>query len=261
MYSDNLGKWRDFILSQDIESVLEKARKIVTPTEKEAKKLEDIATKVREKLDKAFQAAMIVPEIKLGGSYAKGTWLRGSADIDFFLLYPVDYSRENLEGEAIKTSQDALKEYDIMLRFAEHPYVEAIVEGARVNVVPCYKVEKGTWQSAADRSPFHTQYIQTFFDDKLRTETRLFKRFVKNAGVYGAEIKTQGLSGYVCEILTLTFGSFEAVLNRLSILHRGEIFSIESYDKDVASTFTSAIVILDPVDTMRNLGTAISTKK
>ncbi|MDH2901980.1 MAG: nucleotidyltransferase domain-containing protein, partial [archaeon] len=136
--------------------VLAKAREKVTPSENEVRRLSSIASKIMQKLEQSFAKLEVRPEIVLGGSYAKGTWLPGSADIDFFLLYPVSYPREKLEGEAIEASTRAVKGYRINMRFAEHPYVEAFVEGARVNLVPCYKVERGMWKSAADRSPYHT---------------------------------------------------------------------------------------------------------
>ncbi len=208
----------------------------------------------------AESKAETIPEIVLGGSYAKGTWLKGEGDIDYFLLYPVTYSREKLEGEAIKIALKAMKGFRVNLRYAEHPYVEAFVKNTRVNLVPCYKVEKGKWQSAVDRSPFHSEYIRAKFDAGLRLETRLLKKFAKGAKVYGAEVKVQGLSGYVCEVLVLKYGSLDSVLRALSVIKKGEVISVESYDKDVASSFPSALVILDPVDTTRNLATAISAE-
>ena len=241
-------------------TVLAKAVRIVTPSEKEVQRLSFIADDVKKRLQRSFDKLEVKPEIRLGGSYAKGTWLPGTADIDFFLLYPVEYSREKLETEAIGAAKAAVKGYRTNLRFAEHPYVETFVDEARVNLVPCYKVKSGEWQSAADRSPFHTEYIQKHFDDKLRQETRLLKKFVRTTGVYGAEVKVHGFSGYVCEVLTLKLGSFQSVLSRLSNVKGGDVLAIEAYDEDFVRSFKSSIIILDPVDSTRNLGTAISTE-
>jgi tRNA nucleotidyltransferase (CCA-adding enzyme) len=243
-----------------IAKVLESAAEKVTPSQREAARLSSIVDRIRQRLDQSFNKKEVRPEIKLGGSYAKGTWLPGIGDIDLFLLYPVDYPRQKLESEAIVASKSAVKGYQINMRFAEHPYVEAFVDEARINLVPCYKVERGMWRSAADRSPFHTEYIEKYFDDKLRLETRLLKKFAKTAKVYGAEVKTQGFSGYVCEVLTLGLGSFESVVSRFSTVKRGDMFALESYDQDLIQSFTSAVVILDPVDSTRNLGAAISTE-
>jgi tRNA nucleotidyltransferase (CCA-adding enzyme) len=240
--------------------VVKQATKLVTPTKVEEETLRRVSEQVISLLEDAFEKANAEtrPEISVGGSYAKGTWLRDEADIDYFLRYPVDYPREKLEGEAIEIASRAVKRFEVNMRFAEHPYVEAFVEKTRINLVPCYKVAKGEWQSAADRSPFHTEYVRSHVDSKLRLEIRLLKKFVKGAQVYGAEVRTQGFSGYVCEVLVLKYGSFEGALNAISNVSKREVISIEPYDNELAASFQSALVILDPIDTTRNLGTAIS---
>lgn len=243
-----------------LDQVIERASRLVTPSRRETEKLEAVASKVSSLLKNVFEKMSPSPDIKMGGSYARGTWLRGSLDIDYFLRFPPDYPRAKLESEAIEAAKSALKGYTINMRFAEHPYVEGFVDGVRVNLVPCYKVELGEWLSAADRSPYHTEYIKSKLDDRLKLEARLFKRFVKACGVYGAEVKVQGLSGYVCEVLTLKFGSFRSTIEGLAKANQNEVISIEKYDEDLAASFGSSLVILDPVDTTRNLGTAISAR-
>lgn len=240
--------------------MIERASKLVTPSASEVRKLDAVNSKVEAMLEAALRVSSPPPEISLGGSYARGTWLKGSLDIDYFVLYPPEFPREKLETEAIDSAKKALIGYRINLRYAEHPYVEGFVDGVRVNVVPCYKVQQGEWKSAADRSPYHTKYVASKLDDTLRREARLFKKFVKAAGVYGAEVKVQGFSGYVCEVLALKFGSFESTLEALATLKANQVISLEQYDEDLIALFKSPVVILDPVDTTRNLGTAISAR-
>jgi tRNA nucleotidyltransferase (CCA-adding enzyme) len=250
-------------LSTDaLDKVLERATKFVIPDPVEVKKLKDVALKVTTLVNEALkkEAADPRPEIVLGGSYARGTWLKGNQDIDFFLQYPLEFSREKLESVAIRSATDAMAGYPVKLRYAEHPYVEAFVDNVRVNLVPCYKVQLGQWRSAADRSPYHTKYISSKLDDKLRLDARLFKKFAKCAGVYGAEVKIQGFSGYACEVLTIWGQSFIGTLERLANLKPKDVISLEEYDKELAGSFESPIVLLDPVDTTRNLGTAISAR-
>lgn len=250
----------DPAMKADLELVLRKAARLVTPTEFEAKKLEKVVARVRLLLAEEFHGQADVPEISLGGSYAKGTWLKGGHDIDFFLQYPKEYSREKLETVALDSAKSAIEGYEINIRFAEHPYVETFIDGVRVNLVPCYNVVQGEWQSAADRSPYHANYVKSKFDEKLKLEARLLKRFTKSIGVYGAEVKTQGFSGYVCEVLVLKNGSFQKTLESLAAIKGGDVISIEPFDKTLTSLFKSPLVILDPVDTTRNLGTAISER-
>jgi tRNA nucleotidyltransferase (CCA-adding enzyme) len=248
--------------TRSVDRVIAQASKLVTPTNSEIKKLVKIVLRVTSLLNKTLEKENSdpKPEIILGGSYARGTWLKGNHDIDFFMLYPIDFPRDMLESVAIRCATDAMEGYTVNLRYAEHPYVESFVDGVRVNIVPCYAVARGEWRSSADRSPYHTKYIGSKMDERLRLEARLFKKFVKSAKVYGAEVKIQGFSGYVCEVLILKYGSFMAVLQALSKLRLKEVISLEEFDKDLATAFVSAIVILDPVDTTRNLGTAISAR-
>lgn len=240
--------------------MIDKVAKLVTPTPVDQNKLDKIASNVASRLERVYLGAIPLPEIKLGGSYARGTWLKGSFDIDFFIMYPYDYAREKLETESIQYLENALRGYKTTLRFAEHPYVEGFVDGVRVNLVPCYRVALGEWKSAADRSPYHTDYVISKMDERLKLEARLFKRFVKAAKVYGAEVRVQGFSGYVCEVLVMKYGSFKDVVSAIAKLGTSEIISIEPYDEDLATSFKSSVVILDPVDTTRNLGAAISAR-
>lgn len=245
-------------ISQASISVLEKAAKLVTPTQSEESKLEKLVRQIEGKIEDSVRSEDPRPKVNLGGSYARGTWLKGNHDVDFFLAYPTDFPRDKLETIAIQSAKRAMTGHELNTRYAEHPYVESFIRGVRINIVPCYDVLPGEWKSAADRSPYHTQYIRSRLDDNLRLQARLLKRFAKTRGVYGAEVKIQGFSGYVCEVLTLKYGSFVGSLDFVSKLKPGDVVSIEPYDSDLVESFKSPIVILDPVDTTRNLGTAIS---
>ena len=246
-----------------LDRVVEKASRLVTPSKPEIERLKRVATKVSALIENRIlqEPASEAPKLSIGGSYARGTWLRGSLDIDFFLLYPTSYPRERLETRAVDFAKKTIEGYPTNMRFAEHPYVEAFVDNVRVNLVPCYDVAPGEWKSAADRSPYHTKYMSLKLTERLRLEARLLKKFVKASGVYGAEVKVQGFSGYVCEVLTLKNGSFHGSMESFSRLNPKDVISVEPYDQDLAaSSFKSAIVILDPVDTTRNLGSAISAR-
>ena len=245
-----------------LESTVERASKLVIPTSEESRRLEKVVETVNSLLVGVYKdlGEAERPNVALGGSYAKGTWLKGTHDIDFFLQYPKEYPREKLETDAVERAKLAVKKYKINMRYAEHPYVETFIDDVRVNLVPCYRVAQGAWQSAADRSPYHAEYVRAKFDDKLRHEARLLKKFAKASDVYGAEVRIQGFSGYVCEVLVLSYGSFMKTLEGLASIKQNEVISIEPYDKAFVTLFKSPLVILDPVDTTRNLGAAISAR-
>ena len=244
--------------SPDVSAVIAKALSLCEPTKSEASKLTKIAQEAKRLVENRVASLDEVVDVIFGGSFAKSTWLRGDADIDIFVKIKPSVSVERFEVLGKSIGQEALKKHKPKLRYSDHPYVEAFVRGVRVNVVPCYNVEQGKWQSAADRSPFHTEYISSNFDDEKRMQARLLKKFFKGVGIYGAEISTGGFSGYVSEVLVLKYGSFENVLRAAADMQDRQVIAAGDYDSDIVKGFRSPVIIIDPVDSRRNLGTAIS---
>jgi tRNA nucleotidyltransferase (CCA-adding enzyme) len=249
-------------MSYNLRETIFKAIKLCKPSYAEDTRLITVAEQTL-RLVKSYNSPKIT-EIVFGGSFAKGTWLKCDADIDIFVKISTCTSLEEFEELGRRIGLKSLRDYGPNIRYSSHPYVEAFVRGVRVNVVPCYNVEKGKWKSAADRSPFHTQYIIDNLDQEKKDQVRLLKKFLKRCGIYGAEIATSGFSGYVTEVLILKFGSFRAVLERISDLkaqlgsEKKHVISVEEVDQDIIKTFDSRLIIIDPVDPKRNLGAAIS---
>lgn len=241
-----------------VSAVIAKALSLCEPTKSEASKLTKIAQEAKRLVESRVASLDEVVDVVFGGSFAKGTWLPGDADIDIFVKIKPSVSVERFEVLGKSIGQEALKEHKPKLRYSDHPYVEAFVRGIRVNVVPCYNVEQGKWQSAADRSPFHTEYISSNFDDEKRMQARLLKKFFKGVGIYGAEISTGGFSGYVSEVLVLKYGSFENVLRAAADMQERQVIAVGDYDSDIVKGFRTPVIIIDPIDSRRNLGTAIS---
>ena len=123
-------------------------------------------------------------------------------------------SEKNFEIIGKKIGFDSLKKFKPYIRYSEHPFVEADIDGVGVNVVPCYDIKKGEWKSAADRSTFHTEFMSEKLTGSMKDDIRILKCFLKINGMYGAEIAKQGFSGYVCEVLVYYLGSFENVLKK-----------------------------------------------
>jgi len=124
------------------------------------------------------------PEVigsEFGGSFAKGTWLSKDADIDIFIKFKKTVSEEEFEKISKKIGFDALKKYFPYIRYSQHPYVEAKIKNTKINVVPCYDVKIGEWKSAADRSPFHTKFMEKSLTPKMRNEVRILKTFLKQS--------------------------------------------------------------------------------
>jgi tRNA nucleotidyltransferase (CCA-adding enzyme) len=242
-----------------LRSVASQALRYCQPSAKEVEKLTTITNHVLELVRK--YPSPLINEVVAGGSFAKGTWINDDADLDIFVK--IDPSIDKVEFEKLgkKIGLQSLKNYKTQIRYSEHPYVEAFVRNVRVNIVPCYNVERGKWRSAADRSPFHTEYIKNNLNVQKQQEVRLLKKFLKSIGIYGAQIAKSGLSGYVTEILILKYGSFISTLYAIADINsRRQIISICEVDNDVLKTLQSSIIIIDPVDPRRNLGSAISAE-
>jgi tRNA nucleotidyltransferase (CCA-adding enzyme) len=219
-----------------------------------------------EKISKEIQKEIMnfndkrILKVIVGGSFAKGTWLEIDTDIDFFVMIEPTVERNEFEELGKSVGFHALKKYSPYLRYSEHPYVEGTVNGIRINIVPCYKVQLNKWKSAADRSPFHTIFMETKLDELLKSEVRVLKRFLKSIGIYGSQISISGFSGYVTEVLILKYGSFRNVLQTFAELRPNYIVSLESPDQSAIEKFRSPIIIIDPIDSNRNLGAAISAE-
>ncbi len=67
---------------------------------------------------------------------------------------------------------------------------------------------------------------------KMRGEVRLLKKFMKGIGVYGAEIKTGGFSGYLCELFVLHYGSFVKTLEAFARHKQRIVVDIEGHYKN-----------------------------
>ena len=243
----------------NINPILQKALQYCEPSLAEVKRISGIANEARD-LVSNYRSSKII-EVTFGGSFAKGTWLKGDTDIDIFVRIDESVDNEEFERLGKQIGIGSLKRYRPYLRYSDHPYVEAFIKGIRINVVPCYNVKVGNWKSAADRSPFHTEYIKHNLNNEMIRHVRLLKRMLKSINVYGAEIARNGFSGYAIEVLILKYGSLPSLLQVISdIKKEGNVFSINSVDEDVIKTFASPLVIIDPIDSRRNLGTAISTE-
>ncbi|MDH3736146.1 MAG: CCA tRNA nucleotidyltransferase [Nitrosopumilus sp.] len=235
-----------------MKKIISQISKVVIPskmTEKSKKQISKLAFNLVKKEIKKYPE---VAGLEFGGSFAKGTWLSKDADVDIFIKFKRSTSEEKFEKISKKIGFESMKEYSPYIRYSEHPYVEAKIKDTKINVVPFYDVKMGEWKSAADRSPFHTKFMEKALTSKMRNDIRILKTFLKSNGIYGAEIAKQGFSGYVSEVLVLYFGSFENVIKSISKIKENQIIGKTS------KKFETSIVIIDPIDDNRNLAAAIS---
>lgn len=194
----------------------------------------------------------------VAGSAARGTFLSDRLDIDLFMLFPPDLSRERLREEGMALGRAVLS--DPVTRYAEHPYLRGTFEGFTVDAVPGFAVpDPSRPLSPVDRTPFHQEFLAARETPRHVVEIRLAKQFLRTLGVYGSEVRTEGFSGYLLELLILEFGSLRGLL-RAARTWRVPVRLAPPGKEPPRLPEDVALVLADPVDPHRNVATALSRR-
>jgi tRNA nucleotidyltransferase (CCA-adding enzyme) len=245
-----------------MDEILKLILKRVKPTPADRERLEQVAAELIERTNAACAKLGVEAKAMLVGSAARNTWLRSERDIDIFILLPEGLPRAELERQGLAVAREVAgargKEC-----FAEHPYVTMEFKGFDVDLVPCYDVAKPSEiKSAVDRSPHHQRYITEHLTSELADEVLLAKQFMLGVDCYGSELKVQGFSGYLCELLVLHYGSFEKLVKSASGWKPSTIIDLErSYPDppEARRVFEGQpLIVIDPVDASRNVSAAVS---
>ena len=246
------------------EKVLEK----ITPSKNEIKKEKEVAEKIIKKINK-YKGKHI--QALLAGSLSRNTHLKGDKDIDIFILFDKKLDRKEFVKEGLKIAKKISgKNWEI--DYGEHPYVKTEIEGHKIELIPSYKIASTKEMlSSVDRTPFHTNFIQEKIKEKQRNEVRLMKKFLKGINCYGAELKVQGFSGYLTELIILKYSTFENALKKASNWKQGKVLSLtekqpflekkigqKKWEKELSKKFNAPLVFLDPTDDRRNVSAAVS---
>src|SRR3989344_3478225 len=233
-----------------------KALDLVKPEKKEIEYINKLAKSFLDKLNKGLKDAKAV----LGGSVAKGTWVKGNPDIDIFVQYPLKYKDKDisslLEKDIKKLFKDASKIH------GSRDYFKIDYSDYTFEVIPVLKVsspEKA--ENITDATPFHTEWVKEKANEKLQDEIRLTKAFMKANRVYGAESYIKGFSGFVSEILTIEYGSFQKLISSVIRWKSGEIIGNKTAAKKLNKSKIGPLIVVDPTCPSRNAAAALSEKK
>lgn len=199
-------------------------------------------------------------EVELAGSIAKQTNLKGDRDFDVFILFPKTYSRKQLETLGLRWAKAAIAPHPWTIGYAEHPYLHASFEACDADIVPSYKIEEISEKATSvDRSQLHTKWVKARLTEKQRDDVRLLKAFLKGIDAYGAELKVEGFSGYLCELLVAHYGSFANVIAAVERWRRPVIDVEKHYDeRALGQKFPTPMIAVDPVDRERNVAAVVS---
>ena len=101
--------------------------------------------------------------------------------------------------------------------------------------------------------------MNSHLDARGKDEVRLLKRFMKNFGIYGAELRVEGFSGYLCELLIICYGSLLSLMEYAADWD-GPAISLDAVEDAAAlrAKFPSPLVLVDPVDPDRNVAAVVA---
>ena len=232
----------------------------IKPTHEERELIAEIVAELFDNVNIAANEFNIPGvEPKLVGSAARGTWISGTHDLDIFLSFPEENSHEELEEYGLMIARELAKDAQhVEERYAEHPYLNMQYQGFDVDVVPCFAVDSASnIKSAVDRTPFHNEFVKEKICGR-EDEVLLLKQFMKGTGVYGSELRTQGFSGYLTELLVLNYGSFNEVISSACKWRPGTIIDLEDHG---TTKHKEPLTVVDPTDPKRNVAAALSINK
>ncbi|MEK6968557.1 MAG: CCA tRNA nucleotidyltransferase [Nanoarchaeota archaeon] len=248
-----------------LKEVLEEAKKLLSPTEEEISESKKVAEEVLKKINAVAKPARTI----IGGSGAKNTFLRGQFDIDLFLLFP--YAKfKHRSAELSDLAEIKLKKVfrNLSRIHGSRDYFRLNHREIQFEIIPILDIKKAAQAvNITDISPLHSSWVRKNTNTKMQDEIRLTKAFCKGAGIYGAESYIRGFSGYVCEILTIHYGSFLGVLKATQKWIPGDVIDTEKLLKGKPafsvlnkSKLQSPLVVIDPVQRERNASAALDNE-
>ncbi|MBI2549728.1 CCA tRNA nucleotidyltransferase [Candidatus Woesearchaeota archaeon] len=261
-----------------VEKLLEEVKKGKRPTAAENSAVARIAAEFVTRLDKALKAAKAGAKPVVGGSGAKGTWLRGMHDIDVFACFDYEKYKEK-SGELSEFVAAAMKK-----TFSKHErlhgsrdYFRVHFSGYNFEIVPILRITRASQaKNITDASLLHSAWVRRKISKKaaLADDVRLTKAFCKAQRVYGAESHIRGFSGYACEVLTVYYGSFLKLVTTAAGQWKKQVEACKKIVVDAEKHYKghdplrelneakvqSELIVIDPVQKDRNATAALSNE-
>jgi tRNA nucleotidyltransferase (CCA-adding enzyme) len=213
------------------------------------------------KIKKELKKRKIKAEVVLGGSVAKGTYLK-NYDFDIFVQFYRNPDSDRLE----KVLKAIFKKVERM--HGSRDYFKLSYQGSSYEIVPVLRIDKAEQaENVTDASMLHVNWVKQHL--KNPGQTKLAKLFCKAQKVYGAESYISGFSGYILEILTVYYGSFDKMIRAVADWKPKVVIDAAKHYKNKkqimnelnASKLVSPLILIDPVQKDRNAAAAVSMEK
>jgi tRNA nucleotidyltransferase (CCA-adding enzyme) len=238
-------------------------KKVLEETYPDGEELQEAQALYREISD--FIAEEYGLETHFAGSTSRGTCMKGDKDIDIFVLFPEDTDRQELEERGLELGKDTFENFDgeFKVDYAEHPYTKGEIRGHEVEIVPCFDVKPEDIQSAVDRTPHHSRWVDANLSEEERKDIVILKKFLKEQGLYGSSLKVRGFSGYLCEIIISEFGGFPELVEAAQNWAEEQVLDPagrhEELPEKLGEKFSAdSLIVIDPVDPERNVASVLS---
>ena len=232
----------------------------IKPTNEEEKQFVDSVNAFLKKLNNRLKDSKAI----LGGSGAKGTWLRNIYDVDIFVRF--NYQKYKDKSDKISgLLEKNLKGFRALKLHGSRDYFQVRTGKFVFEVIPILDIKKPSQaKNITDISPLHAEWVLK--NKKFCDDIRLLKKFCKANNVYGAESYINGFSGYVCEILTVYYKGFEGFIREAAKWKPKVVVDIKKYHKNALNEINMSkiggpLVVVDPVQKGRNAAAALSYEK
>ncbi len=236
------------------------------------KEIERFSSALQAELDKEGVSA----DVFHGGSSAKGTFLKGNFDVDLFVRFDLkkygEFSSELsdiLHRPLERATSGNFERLHGSRDYFQHRHAWKFP--INFEVVPVLRISRAEEaKNVTDCSPLHVLWLKDKMSKKpgLVKQSVATKLFLKSIGAYGAESYIKGFSGHVVDILTVSFGSFEALLRDSMSWEKHHVIDVEGYYRDKGHVLQSLdeskvgpLIVIDPIQADRNAAAALSKEK
>ncbi len=199
-------------------------------------------------------------DVMLGGSAAKGTFVKDDFDCDIFIRFSKNYEDHKISyylGQALKIFDGIQK-----VR-GSRDYFQGNIRGIDYEFVPVRRISNVSEAlNVTDASPLHVKWMENNIKNNpgLPDQIILTKLFCKAQRIYGAESYIKGFSGHVVDILVTYYKTFDKLLSGSLTWQVETVIDVEGHGtaEVINRSKINSLIVVDPIQPSRNAAAALS---